>query len=190
MGILDKLKGGTPEERAAKAAERAQIEAALGAARAQQQALQQAARVQAEQQRAAAAQLAEKQRQEAYARWALGDELFEVDVQTPADAKYAIKLARLRKRELQAAKRDLSTHAAEERERWRDRQAGRYSTTGMGRGTTARVIRSGIQSSRRAERQEHADRLNVVSDQKQEFDRAIAVVDRLLIDLERQAARG
>jgi len=88
-----------------------------------------------------------------------GPELAGLETNTPVDAKYAIKLARLRKKELQNEKRELAAELADERERWRERQAGRISTVGLGRGTSGRVMRGSIQGKRRGERMEHAGRV-------------------------------
>jgi hypothetical protein len=57
----------------------------------------------------------------------------------------------------------------------------------MGRGTSARFIRAGIQSKRGGERLDHAKEVNAFSDAKQELDYVITVIDGLIIDLERQA---
>jgi len=133
----------------------------------------------------AAAEAAERAR--AYAVEVLGPDLAAMEVNTPAEAKIAIKLARLRKKELQAEKREISSELADHREEWRDRTAGRYSTIALGRGTGARIVRAGIQGKRRAERQEHAKVVNQFSDAKQAIDRKIAVVDRMILEFERIA---
>jgi hypothetical protein len=133
---------------------------------------------------------AERQAQLQYAEEVFGPELAALETNTPEDAKYAIKLARLRKRELQAEKKELAAELADERERWRERQAGRISTVGLGRGTGGRMIRAGVQAKRRNERLDHAGIVNQYSDARQELDRRIALVDRLIIELEREAAKG
>lgn len=118
---------------------------------------------------------------------ALGPDLFDFEATTPADAKLAIKLARIRRRELTGEKRKIAGELANHREQWRERQAGRYSTVLLGRGSAARIVRAGIQTQRRSERQAHAEVVNAYSDAKQEIERKIAIVDRLMIDLERLA---
>lgn len=138
----------------------------------------------AERLRQAAAQEAEWQR-----FWfdAIGPELAAAPVDTPANAKLAIKLARIRKRELQAEKRELGVGLADERERWRERQAGRYYTGGLGRRS---FVRQMVQSNRRQERLGHAAVVNQYGDAKQEIDRKIDIVEKLMIDLERTAVGG
>lgn len=49
-------------------------------------------------------------------REVLGDELVDMDVNSPTEAKLAIKLAKLRKKELQAEKRELSAELADHRD--------------------------------------------------------------------------
>jgi len=115
---------------------------------------------------------------------ALGPDLAAFEADTPAQAKIAIKMARLRKRELQAEKREIAAGSADEREAWRERQAGRYYLGGLPRRS---VMRQGIQGKRRAERLTHAATVNAASDAKQEIDNKIAMVDRLLLELERKA---
>src|SRR6185369_3004248 len=116
MGFLRRFRE-SPEDRARREAEdQARREAAA----------RQAAEVRAfaEEQR----QSAELQRQAAAAadadarfRAILGPDLAGMNVETPAEAKIAIKLARLRKKELQAEKRQLSAQLADVREEWRER---------------------------------------------------------------------
>jgi hypothetical protein len=158
--------------------DRAEIRAARDAQEAEEQ--QRRAEEQAE---------ADRQAELRYAEEVFGAELANLDTNTPEEAKYAIKLARLRKRELQAEKKELAAELADERERWRGRQAGRISTVGLGRGTGGRMMRAGVQAKRRGERLEHAGLVNEFSDARQELDRPIALVDRLIIDLEREATR-
>ena len=136
---------------------------------------------------AEARRLAEQEAERQRVIEVLGPELAGFEVNTPADASYAIKLARLRKRELQARKRELASELADVREEWRGRQAGRISTVGLGRGTGARMVRAGIQAKRRSERQAHSDRVNAFSDARQDLDRMILAIDRLVMELERQA---
>lgn len=182
MSFLNRFR--SPEERERREREKAEREqrqrdeeVARSLARAE------AAQVEAERQAAAA-----RAAQRAAFTDAVGVELAEMDVNTPAEAKLAIKLARLRKKELQSEKREISADLADHREGWRERQAGRHSTVGLGRGTGGRIVRAGIQAKRRSERQANANVVNAFSDAKQEIDRKIAIVDRLIIDLERQAA--
>ena len=110
---------------------------------------------------------------------------FDLDPLSAADAKLTMKELRLRRKELQAEKRDLAGEAADQREAWRERQAGRYTTTGMGRGTTGRLLRSAVQGRRRSERLEHASALNRFADAKAEVDADIAEVDLAIIELQR-----
>lgn len=124
----------------------------------------------------------------AKAEWAFGPDLTNLEEPTtPAEAKFAIKLARLRKKELQAEKRALAAQLADVRESWRERQAGRYSTRGMGRGLTGQIVRGSIQAKRRSERMDHAETVNEFSDRRQELDEAIRVIDLLIIRFERVA---
>lgn len=117
----------------------------------------------------------------------LGPELADMNVDTPAEAKMAIKLARLRKKEIQAEKRAVSAELADQREAWRERQAGRISTVGLGRGTGGRIVRAGIQGKRRSERLQNASTVNAYSDAKQRIDYKIARIDRFIAELERIA---
>ena len=111
------------------------------------------------------------------------------EVNNPDEAKIAIKLARLRKREIQAEKRELASELGDVREQWRERQAGRISTVGLGRGTGPRIVRATIQGKRRNEKLDHANVVNQFSDRRQELDYQLTVIDRFLLDLERQALR-
>lgn len=120
----------------------------------------------------------------------LGAELADLDVTTPADAKIAIKLARLRKTEIAAEKRELAAELADVREEWRGRQAGRRSTTGLGRGTGGRMVRGAIQAKRRSEKMSHAEVVNEFSDRKQELDQALAYLDRVIVGLQRDWPAG
>ncbi len=110
---------------------------------------------------------------------------FDLDPKTVAEAKLTMKELRLRKKELQAEKRQISAEAADQREAWRERQAGRYTTAGFGRGMSGRVVRSAIQGKRRSERLAHANALNEFADAKAEVDADIAEVEQAIIDLER-----
>ncbi len=119
----------------------------------------------------------------------LGEDLASFEVNTSEDAKIAIKMARLRKKEIQNEKRELAAELADVREEWRDRQAGRIRTAGLGRGTGGKMVRAGIQTKRRSEKMDHAQVVNAFSDQEQELDSQIAMIDRMIIDLERQALK-
>ena len=120
---------------------------------------------------------------------ALGPDLASMKVVTPADAKIAIKFARLRKKELAADKRELSAQLADTREAWRERTSGQdQHRRPRTRRRPGRAIRMGVQAKRRGERMEHAGVVNSFSDQKQEIDRMIIVVDRYMLDLERWIA--
>lgn len=140
-----------------------------------------------EQELAAQREAAEAAARAAYQRQIFGDELSDMEVSTPADAKLAIKLARIRKKEIQAEKRELAAELADVREEWRGRQAGRISTVGLGRGGGGRLIRGAVQAKRRSERMDHAGVVNEFSDRRQELDRQIIILDRLIADLERKA---
>ncbi len=163
----------------------------------EQQALRKAAGerkqlVAAEQARAAEAQrqAAAEQAQQDRARMILGADLFDMEVTTPEEAKIAIKLARLRKKEIQTEKRELAAELADVREEWRNRTAGRVSTVGFGRGKGGRMVRGAVQAKRRNERMDHAGVVNQYSDRRQELDAQIATVDRFLIELERLALKS
>jgi hypothetical protein len=184
MGFLNRFR--SPEERERREREKAERDEAKGAAQAE-----------AERQKAAAEAATQREREEAEASaqkaWffdAVGQELAAMEIDTPADAKIAIKLARLRKKELAAEKRELASQLADQREIWRQRQAGRHSTVGLGRGTGGRMIRAGIQANRRSQRQQYANVVNSFSDARQEIDQKIATVDRLILEMERIVARG
>ena len=112
-----------------------------------------------------------------------------MEINSAAEAKIAVKLLRIRKKELQAEKRQLSAQLADHREAWRERQAGRISTVGLGRGTGGRIIRSGIQAKRRGDRLQHAGVVNAYSDAKQVIDQKIAYVDRVILHYERMSLR-
>lgn len=175
MGIRDRLR--TMQE----AAREKQVErqAASTAAEAQKQELRQKLATELK-----AAEAAARVR---YQRQVLGDDLSDIDVSTPADAKLAIKLARLRKKEIQAEKRELASELADVREEWRGKTAGRISTVGLGRGTSGRMVRGAIQVKRRSEKMGHADVVNEFSDRRQDLDRQIMLIDRLIADMERRA---
>src|SRR4051794_31892081 len=97
MGILDKLRGVQAER-----SEAAQIKQALAVERARAEAAQaEAARAEAERQRM---------------NDILGPDLATFEVTSPEDAKVGIKLARLRKKELQQEKRELAAELADVRE--------------------------------------------------------------------------
>ena len=168
MGFLYRFR--SPEERERREREAAEKEATRAAAAAL-----------AEQQRLAAQEAAQRARM----RQILGDDLVDMEVNSPDEAKIAIKLARLRKKELQAEKRELAAELADVREEWRDRQAGRISTVGLGRGMGGRIMRGTIQANRRGERMQQAERVNAFSDARQDLDQQIVVIDRMIIDLER-----
>jgi hypothetical protein len=141
---------------------------------------EEARRRQEEQARAAAAQ-ADVER-------VLGPDLAAMEEPTtPEEAKIAIKLVRLRKQEIQAEKKALASELADVREEWRDRQAGRYSTRGMGRGMGGQIIRASVQTKRRSERMGHAQTVNQFSDRRQELDEMLRALDKLIIQFERVA---
>jgi hypothetical protein len=181
MGLFDRFR--SPEERARRAQDRATREA-LERETETRRAAERAAAARLAAEEAAAAEAA---RQRAAVIDVLGQELADMEINSAEEAKLAIKMARLRKRELQAEKRALSGELADHREAWRERQAGRHSTVLLGRGATGRMIRAGIQANRRSERQAHADIVNDFSDRKQVIDQKILAVDRLLLELERRA---
>ncbi len=174
MGFIRRLRDRAAEERARRQASREQQAAEK----------QRAAQVAQEQQRAAQEAAAKE-----WQRHVLGPELADMEVNTPAEAKLAIKLARLRKKEIQAQKRDLASGLADVREAWRERQAGRISTRGAGRGTGGKIIRGAVQAKRQGERMDHAQRVNQLSDARQELDQQIGMIDRLIIDLERKTLK-
>lgn len=185
MSFIRRLRDRAAEAQQHRAEERAVREAQQAAERAEREAIEAEER----RQRAAAQAAADEAERMRYAEQVFGPELAHLEVNTPEEAKYAIKLAKLRKRQIQGEKRELAAELADERERWRGRQAGRISTVGLGRGTGGRIIRAGIQANRRSERLEHAGRVNQYSDVRQDLDRQIALIDRFIIELERQAAR-
>ena len=141
MGILDRVKTKRAEQKAEGERKQAvrEEERVREAAEAQLR-----AQIAAEQEREAQ-EAAQRQRVVEI----LGADLAEMEVNTPEEAKIAIKMARLRKKEIQAEKRDLAAELADVREQWRDRQAGRISTVGLGRGTGGRMVRMGVQAKRR-----------------------------------------
>ena len=181
MGLLDRFRSAEERERRARAKSERDAErqrAAEAAAQAQAAADAEAERIRQD----VAAELARQVFLEA-----VGPELAAAPADTPDDARLAIKLARIRKTELATEKRELAAELADVREAWRERQAGRYSTTLLGRGMTGRLIRAGVQGQRRSERLQHADQVNAFSDARQEIERKIVVVDRLLVELQRVA---
>lgn len=171
MGFIGRFK----ERRAERQAERARADALA-----------------AEQRAAAAAEAAERQRvadEEARVARQLeifGPELAAMVVETAADAKHAIKLARIRKREIQAQKKELAVELADVREAWRERQAGRVRLGG-GRGTGAKLVRGAVQAKRQGERMQYTDTVNEFSDRRQDLDQALIVLDRVIADMERRA---
>ncbi len=106
-----------------------------------------------------------------------------------AEARFAIKELRLRKKEIQAEKARLAAALGDEHERWRQRQAGRVSTAGLGRGWTGGLIRGMVQSKRRDERVEHAEAVNRISDARQARDAEIRIVDAAILEMEREILR-
>lgn len=180
MSILDRFR--SPESLARRAQERAAREAEAARVAAADAAERQRLAEEAERQRQI--QLAEEQRQ----LWveAAGPELADAPMDDPADAKLALRLARVRKQELASEKRELATELAEVREAWRERTAGRISTIGLGRGGGAKMLRVGIQAKRRTERLEHAAEVNAFSDARQVIDRKLAIIDRLIVELQRK----
>jgi hypothetical protein len=113
-----------------------------------------------------------------------------LDPTSVADAKLSIKELRLRKKDLQGRKREIAAELSEERAAWRERQAGRISTIGLGRGTGGRIMRGAIQGKRRGERMQHADIVNEAAARRQDIDDLIDDVDRAIIDLERYILRS
>ena len=166
MGIRDRIREAQEKAKADREAAQAQR--------------QEASRVAAE-----SRSRAEAERGKVRQREILGAELADMDVSTAADAKTAIKLARLRKTEIAAEKRELAAELADVREEWRNRTAGRIRTVGMGRGTGGRIVRGAIQSKRRSERMSHAEVINEFSDRKQELDQALVYLDRVIVGLQR-----
>lgn len=114
----------------------------------------------------------------------------EVHAESPAEAKLAIKEIRLLKREWQAKKKEASLVKSEENARWRERQAGRISTVGLGRGLGGKIVRGAIQGGRRGERMEHADRINQLSAIQADIDRKILQLDGIIAQLEAYIARS
>jgi hypothetical protein len=114
----------------------------------------------------------------------------QVRTETPADIRLAIKELRLLKREAQARKKELTLARSEENAEWRERQAGRYSTVGMGRGTGARIFRAGLQGKRRTERMGHADRINQIAAGQGAIDREILAIDGLIAQCEAALLRS
>lgn len=182
VGIKDRI-------REAQAKAKADREAAQ-AARVEQQRVADAARAEDARLAAEREAAASEARARARGREILGAELADFDVSTPEDAKVAVKLARLRKTEIAAEKRELAAELADVREQWRERQAGRIVTTGLGRGTGGRMVRGAIQANRRSERMSHAEVVNEFSDRKQLLDQASAYLDRVIVGLQRDWVTG
>lgn len=175
MGIRDRLRAIQDKARE-KQAERSASNAAAAAFR-----------LESERAMAAQREAAEAASRAAYLNEVLGDELADMDVSTPAEAKIAIKLARIRKKEIAAEKRELAAELADVREEWRNKTAGRVNMVGLGRGGGGRLVRGAVQSKRRGERMAHAGVVNEFSDRKQELDRRLITLDRLIADLERKS---
>jgi hypothetical protein len=118
------------------------------------------------------------------------DEKVEVNVSSAPEAKLAIKELRLIKKEWQAKKKELAAIKAEENARWRERQAGRITTTPLGRGRGGRIMRGAIQGKRRGERMEHAEIINNISAQQAAIDRNVMQIDSVIAQMEALALRN
>lgn len=102
-----------------------------------------------------------------------------------AEAKLSIKELRLRKKALQSMKREATAEQTEMQAAWRERQAGRYSTIGLGRGTGGRIVRGMVQGKRRDERMQHADVVTQFVERKEEINDLISDVDQAILSLEK-----
>jgi hypothetical protein len=113
-----------------------------------------------------------------------------VHVDTPDDAWQAIKELKLYKKEVAANRKEITQEIASVRAAHRTQVAGRYSTVGLGRGTTGRIMRAGIQGKRRAERMQTDQQVSALERQRNAYDRALIEIDRLVMRLDRWAAGG
>lgn len=105
----------------------------------------------------------------------------EVDVSslTVDEAKDRIAWLRDQKKVLAIRRRELTSEKADENARWRERQAGRI------RGVKkSGFLGSVIQSNRRSESMDHADRINRIVAQHQAIDADVREIDHELRDLE------
>lgn len=111
-----------------------------------------------------------------------------VNANGPAEEKLAITELRLKKKELTAQKRELTAGIAAHRAEFRTKVAGRHSTVGLGRGTTGRIIRAGVQNKRRNERMEVDNAVVPIEQERNAIDRRMIEIDRAIARI--QAARG
>jgi len=116
------------------------------------------------------------------------DGRIEVRCETRAEAKLAIREVKLKKKELQLARRDVVQEIRAVRADYRSSVAGRHSTVGLGRGTGGRLMRAGIQGKRRYERMAADNEVTELEARRNSFDDALLEVDGLILTLENYAA--
>ncbi len=98
------------------------------------------------------------------------------------EAKAEIASLKAEKRQLGLVKKGLAAKKSEENARWRERQAGRLPMyRGGGSGD---FIGRFVQNSRRAERMDHADRINEIVSRQAQVDARTREVDQRVLDLE------
>jgi len=111
-----------------------------------------------------------------------------VNVTNAAETKLAIQELRLKKKELTAQKRELTAEIAAIRAEYRGRVAGRYSTVGLGRGTTGRIMRAGVQAKRRSERIDVDNAVVPTEQDRNAIDVRMIAVDRTVARLQAPAS--
>lgn len=112
------------------------------------------------------------------------DGSIQVKATNAAEKKLAVKELRLRRKELAAQKRELTAEMAAIRADYRGKVAGRYSTTGLGRGTTGRIMRAGVQQKRRSERMEVDEAIVPIERERNAIDRRLIAIDRAIARLQ------
>lgn len=112
----------------------------------------------------------------------------EARAESRAEAKLVIKELKLKKKELQMGRRQITQEMQAVRAEYRSRVAGRHSTVGLGRGGMGRVVRAGIQGKRRAERMQSDDAVSRLEQQRNVYDSDMLELDRLILRFEQYAA--
>jgi hypothetical protein len=116
------------------------------------------------------------------------DGSIQVRVTNAAEKKLAVKELRLKKKELTAKKRELAAEIAAIRAEYRGKVAGRYSTTGLGRGTTGRIMRAGVQQKRRSERMEVDKAIVPIEQERNAIDSRLIAIDRAIARIQASPA--
>jgi len=112
-----------------------------------------------------------------------------VKVTNAAETKLAIQELGLKKKELTAQKREFTAEIAAIRAEYRGRVAGPYSTVGLGRGTTGRIVRAGVQAKRRSERIDVDNAVVPIEQERNAIDVRMIALDRTVARLEAAASQ-